>query len=425
MANPPTGWKKSATNNTKLPAGNNPFNPHHIMKFEFQNPTKIVFGAGELARLGEIVSAYGKRALIVTGGGSVKRSGIFDRAVASLTKAGVSVVECSGVEPNPRITSVARGAKIAREEHCDVVIAIGGGSTMDASKVIAAATLYEGDPWDLIAHGQEKWVIPTRALPLITVPTLAATGSETNCGAVISNDVTKVKSFVSAPCLFAKVALVDPELTLSVPKDQTAYGVCDLITHVTEGYFNGVDGTPLQDRFAEGVILTAMEWGPKAVADGSDIEARAQVQWAALVALNGWVQAGTQYTPPVHMIEHALSAHHNITHGAGLAVVNPAWMRFAAKARPERFAQFAERIFQIPKDNKDDLSLALEGIDKFEAFLRSIGCPTRLSELGIGDELFARYAEDAMLVMNDGQGHLLARPPMSKEDIIGVLRSAL
>lgn len=248
------------------------------MNFEFFNPTRLIFGAGTLSRLGEVAGTYGKKALVVTGGGSVKRTGTFDRAVESLTKAGISIAECSGIEPNPRITSVKRGADIARKEGCDVVIAIGGGSTMDAAKVIAAAALYDGDPWDLIGHGQENWVFPTETLPVITVPTLAATGSEMNCGAVISNDETKIKSFAQTESLFPKVALVDPELTLSVPKDQTAYGVCDIITHVTEGYFNGVDGTPIQDRFAEGVILNTIEWGKKAVANGNDLEARAQVQ---------------------------------------------------------------------------------------------------------------------------------------------------
>ncbi len=395
------------------------------MNFEFFNPTQLIFGAGALSQLGEVVARHGKRALIVTGGGSIKRSGVFDRAVASLRAAGVAVAECSGVEPNPRIASVKRGAKIARDEGCDLVIALGGGSTMDAAKVMAAAVLYDGDPWDMIGHGQDNWVIPTRALPIITVPTLAATGSEMNCGAVISDDDSKVKSFVQANCLFPKVALVDPELTLSVPKDQTAYGVCDIITHVTEGYFNGVDGTPIQDRFAEGVIINAIEWGRKAVADGSDLEARAQVQWASIVALNGWVQAGVNMVPPVHMIEHALSAHHDITHGAGLAIVNPAWMRFAAKARSERFAQFAQRIFGLTPEGKDDLALGMEGIDAYVEFLRSIGCPTRLSEVGIGDGLFDQYAKDAALVLHDENGNLLGRPPMTKEDIVGVLRSAL
>lgn len=395
------------------------------MKFEFHNPTHLIFGAGTLSQLGEVVGKYGKKALLVTGGGSVKRNGVFDRAVASLDAAGVAVTECTGVEPNPRITSVARGAKIARDEKCDIIIALGGGSTMDAAKVMAAAFYYDGDPWDMILHGQENVHVPTQALPIVTVPTLAATGSEMNCGAVLSNEETNVKSFIVSDLLYPRAAIVDPELTLSVPKDQTAYGVCDLITHVTEGYFNGIDGTPIQDRFAEGVILTAMEWGPKAVADGSDLEARTQVQWASVVALNGWVQVGTDFAPPVHMIEHTLSAHHGITHGAGLAVVNPAWMRFAAKARPARFAQFAQRIFGLPSTGKNDAELAKEGIDRFEAFLESIGCPTRLSQLGIGDELFAQYAKDTMLVLRDETGKLPGRPPMSEADIIEMLRSAL
>jgi alcohol dehydrogenase YqhD (iron-dependent ADH family) len=395
------------------------------MNFEFHNPTRIIFGAGNLSRLGEVASEFGKKALIVTGGGSVKRSGAFDRAVKSLKSANIAYAECTGVEPNPRITSVERGAKIAHDEACDVIIAFGGGSAMDASKVIAAAVLGDGDPWNLIAHGQEKWSAPTKALPVITVPTLAATGSEMNCGAVISNDDAKVKSFVQAECLFPKVALVDPELTLTVPEDQTAYGVCDIITHVLEGYFNGVDSTPIQDRFAEGVIINAIEWGRKAVADGGDLEAREQVQWASIVALNGWVQAGVHMVAPMHMIEHALSAHHDITHGAGLAIVGPAWMRFAAKFRPERFAQFAQRVFELSPQGKDVLALGMEGVHAYVNFLREIGCPMRLSDVGIGEELFEQYAKDAALVVHDDQGRLLGRPPMSKEDIVAVLRSAL
>jgi len=395
------------------------------MKFEFYNPTHLIFGAGVLSRLGEVVRAHGTRALLVTGGGSVKKSGVFDRAVTSLKAAGVSVVECSGVEPNPRITSVKRGVQISRDESCDVIIALGGGSTMDASKAIAAAVFYDGDPWNMIYHGQANPYSPTRALPIITVPTLAATGSEMNNGAVISNKETAEKSFVQAECLYPRTALVDPELTLTVPANQTAFGICDIITHVTEGYFNGVDDTPLQDRFAEGVIMTAMQWGKKALANGNDLEARAQVQWSSIVALNGWVQVGVDAGYPVHMIEHVLSAHHDITHAAGLSVVNPAWMRFAAKSRPSKFVQFAERIFGLRAKKAGDMDCALEGINHFGEFLRSIGCPTRLSELGIGDELLSRYAEDTVFIIHDDKGFLPGRPPMSKADIEAVLRSAL
>jgi len=395
------------------------------MNFEYHNPTHLVFGAGALSRLGELAGRHGKKALIVTGGGSVKRSGTFERAVASLKAAGLDFAECDGVEPNPRITSVRRGARIAREQGCDMIIALGGGSAMDAAKVMAAAFYYDGDPWDMIYHGQPAPHIPTRALPIITVPTLAATGSEMNCGAVISNEETSEKSFMQSECLYPRVALVDPELTLSVPKDQSGYGVCDLITHVTEAYFNGVDGTPIQDRFAEGVILTAMEWGPRAIADGTDLEARTQVQWASTVALNGWVNSGTRGGFPVHMIEHTLSAFHDITHAAGLAVVNPSWMRFAAGHRPQKFVQFAERIFGLEAKGPNDLDCALQGIDRFEAFLKQIGCPTRLSELNIDDTLLARYARDTLRILHDENGNLPGRPAMTEADIVAVLRAAL
>lgn len=395
------------------------------MNFEYQNPTRIIFGAGNLSRLGEVVSEFGKKALIVTGGGSVKRGGVFDRAVESLKAAGIDYAECAGVEPNPRITSVARGAETARAERCDVVVALGGGSVMDASKVIAAAVLYDGDPWDMIHHGQEDVYVPTEALPVITVPTLAATGSEANCGAVITNEETTVKSFIQNPLLYPKAAVMDPELTVSVPKDQTAYGVCDLITHVTESYLNGAGNTPIQDRLTEGVILTALHWGPKAIADGNDVEARAQIMWAATVALIGWAQIGTDAPYPVHMMEHTVSAYHDITHAAGLAIINPAWMRFAAKANTAKYVQFAERVFGLKAKSADDLDCALRGIDNFEEFLRSIGCPTRFSELGIDDQLFENYAEDTLKIVNDGNGNLPSRPVLSVADMVSIFRSAL
>jgi alcohol dehydrogenase YqhD (iron-dependent ADH family) len=395
------------------------------MKVEFFNPTHLIFGAGTLSQLGEVVSKHGTKALIVTGGGSVKRSGVFGRAVASLKDAGVAVAECSGVEPNPRITTVRRGARIASDEHCDVVIALGGGSTMDASKAIAAAFYYDGDPWDMVFHGQPDTHIPARALSIIIVQTLAATGSEMNMAAVISNEETKEKSFIQSVFLYPTVALVDPELTLSVPKDQTAYGVCDLIIHVTESYFNGVDGTPIQDRFAEGVILNAMDWGTKAVANGNDLEARTQVQYASILALNGWVNSGTNGGYPVHMIEHTISAYHDITHAAGLAAINASWMRFAARSRPQKFVQFAERIFGLNAKRPDDLDCALEGIDRFEAFLKGIGCPTRLSELNIDDTLISKYAKETLRIIHDENGNLPARPAMTEANIIEVLRSAL
>ncbi|WP_041623332.1 iron-containing alcohol dehydrogenase [Spirochaeta thermophila] len=400
-----------------------------MMHLEYYNPTRLVFGAGALESLGERARAYGNKALLVIGKGSVKRTGAFDRAVASLEKEGVEVVELSGVEPNPRFTTVLKGAETAKKHGCDMVVALGGGSVMDASKVIAATVRYEGDPSEMLMRADRPPRLPRAALPIITVPTLAATGSETNCGAVITLDTGEepLKTFVIAEALYPRLAIADPTLTLSVPPDHTAYGVADILAHVTEGYFNGVDGTPIQDGFAETVIRTVLEWGPRAVAHGDDLEARTQLQWASIVALNGWVQTGVHAPYPVHQIEHTLSGIYDVPHGAGLAVLNPAWMRFAAKYNPDRFVQFAQRIFGVSMEGRDKREVAMEGIYRFEEFLRSIGCPTRLSELGIGEvdeKDFSHWAEKTLEVVRDEEGRLPGRPPLSKEDIVEILASA-
>ncbi len=393
------------------------------MRFEFFNPTKVVFGRGVLERVGPEAAAFGRRALLVIGGGSVRRNGILDRALGSLRKASVEVEVFEGIEPNPRLPTVVRGGEVAREWGAEVVVALGGGSVMDAAKVIAACPFYEGDPWDMIRHGQEHPRPPGRALPIVTVPTLAATGSEMNDGAVITNPATTEKSYVIAPCLYPRVAVVDPEATVTVPPDHTAYGVVDLVTHVTESYFNGVEGTPLQDRMAEAVVHVALEYGPRAVRDGSDIQAREQVQWASVVALNGWVQAGTAAPFPVHQIEHVLSAHTDLAHGAGLAIVSPAWMRVAARRDPGRYARFAARVFGVNARGPDDLEAALVGIDRLEAFFRALGCPTRLSEADIGTDHLERYARDTLRVGGDGRT-LAGRPPMGLHDLLEVFRFA-
>ncbi|NOZ02718.1 MAG: iron-containing alcohol dehydrogenase [Deltaproteobacteria bacterium] len=386
------------------------------MKFEFHNPTRVVFGAGVLGRMGVEAARLGGHALVVIGGGSVRVGGVLDKALGSLEAAGVAHTLFEGVEPNPRLTTVIRGGAAAVDCKADVVIALGGGSVMDASKVIASLPFYQGDPWDMMMHKGPSQRVPETALPIITVPTLAATGSEMNAGAVITNSELTEKSYVSAPCLYPATAIVDPLLTVSVPPDQTAYGVVDLITHVTESYFNGVGATPIQDRMAEAVVLTALEYGPKAVSNGKDVKAREQVQWASIVALNGWVQAGSGALGfPVHQIEHVLSAHTDMAHGAGLAILSPAWMRFAATRRPEKFEQFARRVF--------DADEAMDGIGRLEEFFRSLGCPTRLTEVEVGRDSFQRFAEDSVRVGGDG-ARVHGRPPLGIEDIIEILRLA-
>lgn len=393
------------------------------MKFQFYNPTRLIFGAGSVSKLGEAVSPFGKRALLVMGRGSAKRSGALERAEMALRSSGVEVVQFEGVEPNPRMSTVLRGAQAIRREGCDVVVALGGGSVMDAAKVMAASVLYEGDPWEMMYVRGSQSRPPRRALPIVTVPTLAATGSEMNDGAVISSDELKVKTFVEAECLFPKVAVVDPELTLSVPRDHTAYGISDIIAHVTEGYFNGVDGTPIQDGFAETVLRVVVRWGREAVEDGSSLEARTQVQWASVVALNGWVQVGTRTRFPVHMMEHTISALHDVPHGAGLAALNPAWMEFACPFRPQRFAHFARNVFGV--DHADDLAAAEEGIRRLREFLSSMGCPSRIGHMVERPLEPKDYARATMEVSGEQGDVLRGRPDISMDDLEGIFRKAL
>ncbi|MBM4397002.1 MAG: iron-containing alcohol dehydrogenase [Deltaproteobacteria bacterium] len=392
------------------------------MRFQYHNPTRVVFGAGVSDGIGAEVAAIGRHALVVAGGASARKTGLLDRVLDSIRKAGATADVFAGVEPNPRLSTVKRGAGVARQQGSDVVVAVGGGSVMDAAKVTPAAVFYEGDPWAMFWHGGAEPRAPERALPIVTVPTLAATGSETNSGAVVTNEATTEKSYVSADCLYPRVAVIDPALTATVPPDQTAFGIADIVSHVTESYFNGIDGTPLQDRMAEGVVQIVLDFGPRAVANGADIEARTHLQWASVVALNGSIQAGCAAPFPVHGMEHVLSAHHDVPHGAGLAILTPAWMRWAAHRRPAKLAGFARRVLGVPAGDAD-LAAALAGADRLEAFYRSIGAPVRLSQVGIPADGIPRYAADAVRVAGDGQ-RLWGRPALTAADVAEVLRGA-
>ncbi|HOA14655.1 MAG TPA: iron-containing alcohol dehydrogenase [Myxococcota bacterium] len=392
------------------------------MKFEYSNPVQVVFGPGRISELGKLTAGIGNRAVVVIGGGSVRNNGTLDKAVKSLEAARVAIHVFEGVEPNPRISTVRRGIDAIRAFRGNVVIALGGGSVMDAAKVMAAGALYDQDPWKMCKVSQAKPVAPTASLPVITVPTLAATGSEMNCNAVITNWEANMKAAAIYPILYPKLALIDPELTVTVPKYHTAAGVVDIITHVTEGYFNAQPGTPLQDRMAEAVISTAIEHGARAVADGSDLAAREAVMWASTVALNNWIHVGWNAPFPCHGIEHVLSAHYDVSHGAGLAAISPSWMRFVVRrVGPGKWAGFARRVMAV--DCADDVEAALLGIDRLEEFFASIGAPTRLSGLGIPAAEIRRLAEDTVRVFGVN-GAIAGVPPLTVDDIESILNSA-
>ncbi len=393
--------------------------------FVFHNPVKLRFGPGEVQRVGEEASLIGHRALLVTGKGHAKKSGLLDRVTGLLESAGVTVTHLGGVDPNPRLASVKEGIARCNEHDVQLVIALGGGSVMDCSKVIAAAVLYPGDPWDIIHHGQEPYFPPTESLPTMTVPTLAATGSDMNANAVITNAETKEKSFVGGePCMYPRTCVADPELTLSVPAWPTACGAADIIAHVLESYFSGADDTPVQDRIQEGIVLTVMELAPRLIAEPDDLAGRTNLQWASIVALNGWAQAGSGGTFAMHHIEHAVSAKTDLAHGAGLAILMPAWMKIACEHRLEKYIQFAERVFGVNSNGREPKAVAHDGIACLENFLSEIGLPVRFSDAEIEPDLFESFADDAIRITGDEHGRLGGRPQLDHDGVLDVLNAA-
>jgi alcohol dehydrogenase YqhD (iron-dependent ADH family) len=388
---------------------------------------RVVFGPGELKRIGPEAKALGQTALLV----SYKEPGplkeVLARIEAILAAEGVKAVPFYGVSANPTIQQVEEGVKKAKAEGAQVVIGVGGGSAMDAAKAIAAGVLYRQPLWNMIVsrHDQAVAVSPIEALPIILVPTLPATSSEMNAGAVISNEKTLEKSYVFANPLYAKVSILDPELTLTLPAYQTGCGAADAVSHVMELYLNGVDDTPLQDRLMEGIILTIMECMEKLKKDPRDLAARANLMWAATVAWNGWTQPGVASGVPMHLIAHVLSARYNTTHGASLAVVMPAFMRRFWKVRPQRYLQFAERIFGMQTKGQKPEKLVPQVIQKFEDWLKGLGVQTRLPEVGIKAEAVEALTEEVARVSFGPDGKLGARVPATKEDVREILKLAL
>lgn len=365
-----------------------------MQPFVFHNPTKIVFGAQTITKVGKSTASYGTKALLVYGQNSIKRSGVYDQVTASLQAAGVSWVEHAGVKSNPVLSHVRAGVALAKAEQVDVVVAVGGGSVLDESKAIAAGAKSEGDVWDFFINAAQV----EQALPLVTVLTLAATGSEMNSGGVVTNEETKQKFNIGSPLLFPKVSILDPCLTYSVPADYTAYSAVDAISHLIEGYFTSEDrATPLQDRFVEGLIKTIIESTEQILEQPDHADARATMMWSATWALNGLSTAGIGvYGFPNHMIEHSLSALYDVAHGAGLSIVMPGWMSYKAEQQPAKFAQFASRVFGCSGGSEQER--ALYAAEKLKDWFRKIGSPVTLAEAQIPEQDIPAIADNATML---------------------------
>ncbi len=386
--------------------------------FDFYAPTKILFGRGKSASLMGEMKPFGKRVLMVYGGGSIRKNGIYDTVKGLLAENGFEVRELSGVTPNPRIEKVREGVAAVREWGAQMILAVGGGSTVDCSKVIAAGSVYEGDPWELVKNPS----LIQGALPVFVVLTMSATGSEMNPTAVITNPETKEKQGVHSSFLFPRASALDPSCLYTLPPIQTASGVADTMSHVFEEYFKATEDTYVQDKLCEGLLKTCIKWGPVALTEPENYSARANLMWAATMALNGLCACGKAGKWSCHAMAHQLGAWYDVTHGAALAVITPAWMRYIlSEDTVERFADYAVNVWGFSRD-QDAFTLASMGIDATEQFFMDCGLPTHLSELGVGEEHFDEMARAAVPYANLDT---MAYVPLKAQDVAAIYRSCL
>ncbi|MFX0563009.1 iron-containing alcohol dehydrogenase [Bacillus pumilus] len=387
--------------------------------FIYYNPTKLMFGKGQLEGLKSELARYGKRVLLVYGGGSIKKNGLYDNVISALNEAEAEVFELSGVEPNPRLTTVEKGIDICQNEKIDFLLAVGGGSVIDCTKAIAAGAEYDGDVWDIIS----KKTTAQKALPFGTVLTLAATGSEMNPDSVITNWETNEKYVWGSSVTHPAFSILDPEHTYSVPENQTVYGMVDMMSHVFEQYFHNVKNTPLQDRMCFAVLQTVIETVPKLLEDLQNYEHRETILYAGTIALNGTLQMGYFGDWASHTIEHAVSAVYDIPHAGGLAILFPNWMRHTLDHNVERFKNLMLNMFDIETEGKSDRDIALEGIDKLSAFWTSLGAPSRLADYDIGEDQLDKIADIAAKEMEyGGFGNFMK---LGRDDILSILKASL
>ena len=358
--------------------------------FDFYNPTRIIFGNGTFARLGAETAKFGKKALLVKAAGPLEKMGVYNRAAKLLADAGVQVLSLEGVSANPKLSSVREGIKLCQQNRLEVVVAVGGGSAIDCAKAIAVGAVDEGDVWDFFTGKRAAG----KALPIGAVSTLAATGAEMSLHCVITNEAEKKKYATHFEVNYPRFSVIDPELHKSVPRFLTACGLCDTITHAGENYFIGDRNTPMTDRIAEGVILTVLE-NDRVLEEPENLELRANHAWAATIGINGLTDCGRgAFYYGAHTIEHAVSALFDVAHGAGLAVVHPAWLSYLCGEDPTRFAHFAERIFAIKGKSAREAGLA--GIAALKAKYAGWGLPVTLKELKVPTDpaTFEKIAAD-------------------------------
>ena len=387
-----------------------------MQNFDYQTPTRLIFGKGVVEKLPEVLAPLGKKVLLTYGGGSIKKIGLYQKVLELLK--GFEIVELSGIQPNPKYDpSVLDGVRLCKENGIEVILAVGGGSVLDCSKAIAAGACYDGDPWDLISYK----VKAQAALPIVDIITLAATGSEYDCGGVISRTETNDKIGYMDEHLFPTASFLDPTYTFTVSRKQTAAGIADAMNHTIEQYFTE-DSTLLNDGFCESMLRSLMVNGRKCLENPEDYTARAEMMFCCTLGCNGILSMGSSYSGwPCHGIEHALSAYYDITHGEGLAIITPPWMRHILSERTlERFVKYGVNVFGIDA-SIDKWEIANKAIDATYDFFKSIGIPMSLHEVGIDDSRLDEMAHH--IAINEGLEN--AYVPLDEKAIKEILVASL
>lgn len=391
-----------------------------MINFEFYSPTRVFFGRDQQKRVGEIIKGYGfNKVLLHYGGGSIKKTGLYDEVVKALNDAGIDFVELGGAQPNPILGLVKKGIEICKKENVDLVLAVGGGSAIDSGKAIAVGAAHDCDPW--LFSSKKK--VPEGALPVGTILTLSATGSEMSSSAVITNEELKLKRGFNSEFNRPLFSILNPELTFTVSPYQTACGIVDIMMHTAERYLTQKGEAEVTDRIAEAVLKSTIEAGRAAMKNPRDYEARATLMWAGSLSHNGLTGLGRDYFMVSHQIEHEISGmFEEVAHGAGLAVVFPAWMKYAYKYNIPRFCQYAVRVWNCEMDYENPENTVIAGIEATIKYFKEIGMPTTLGELNITEDSIEEMAEKC----TDYGGRILpGYIEYGKKEIIDILKLCL
>lgn len=390
-----------------------------INDFIYDIPVRVYFGKDQLKHLGEELKKYGTRVLMTYGGGSIKRMGLYNKVVKEIQNAGLELFELSGIEPNPRIDSVRKGAQMCKEHHIDVLLAVGGGSTIDATKFMAAGACVDHDPWEFLDYSKQAPI--ERALPIVTILTLSATGSEMDCGGVISNPETKDKNGRLAPAMLPKASFLDPTNTFTVSPYQTACGAADMMSHIIEVYFNMNQDLYMLDCFMEGLMKTIIKYAPIAMKEPDNYEARANLMWTSSWAINGFVDGGKRQAWSCHPMEHELSAIYDITHGLGLAILTPRWMEYCLdETTVSKYVQFGVNVFGIDP-SLAPMEIAHKAIDCLSNFLfNDLQLKRTLPEVGIDETNFSIMAKKSV-----GGGTLPGFKPLQQKDVEAIYQMCM